>query len=104
MASYLRGGRGRLYWLTIPLPRQPQRLPIVVAVNAAIRATAAGMPGVTVVELDRLFTPDGYRDVMRDRGHNVRVRDVDGLHLSIQGEAIAGREVASIIRRASPSR
>jgi hypothetical protein len=103
MHSYLRGGRGRVYWLTVPLPRQPQRLPTVLAVNAAIRATAAGVAGVTVVPLDRLFTPDGYRDVMRDRGHVVRVRDVDGLHLSIQGEAIAAREVASVIRRTIPT-
>jgi hypothetical protein len=35
---------------------------------------------------------------MRSRGRNVRVRDVDGLHLSLEGQAIAAREVASVIR------
>ena len=103
MTSYLRGGRGRVYWLTIP--RQAHGRPITAVVNATIRAAAAGVAGVTVVALDRLFTPDDYRDVMRYRGHNVRVRDVDGLHLSLQGQAIAAREVAGVIRatsRASP--
>lgn len=103
MTSYVRGGRGRVYWLAVPLPRQAQRQPIVVAVNGAIRAAAPAVAGVTVVALDRLLTPDGYRDVMRYRGRNVRVRDVDGLHLSLQGQAIAAREVASVIRRTSPS-
>jgi hypothetical protein len=100
MASYLRGGRSRLYWLTIPLPRQAERRPVTAAVNATITVAAAGVAGVTVVALDRLFTPDGYRDVMRYRGRNVRVRDVDGLHLSLEGQAIAAREVATVIRAA----
>jgi len=104
MTSYLRGGRSRVYWLTIPLPRQAPKQPITVAVNGAIVAAAAGVAGVTVVALDRLFTPDGYRDVMRYRGRSVRVRDVDGLHLSIQGQAIAARAVASVIRETSRPR
>jgi len=103
MASYLRARGSHVYWLTIPLPRQPQRRPITAAVNAAIRAATAGVAGVTLVALDELFTPDGYHDVVRYRGRNVRVRDVDGLHLSPAGQAIAAREVASVIRRASRS-
>jgi hypothetical protein len=104
VTSYERGGRGRVYWLTIPLPRQAQRRPITAVVNATIRAATAGVVGVTLVPLDRLFTPDGYRDVMRYRGHNVRVRDVDGLHLSLEGQAIAAREVASVIRATTRAR
>ncbi|MDX6678589.1 MAG: uncharacterized protein QOE31_2641, partial [Solirubrobacteraceae bacterium] len=57
MASYLRGGRGRVYWPTIPLPRQAERRLIVAAVNGAIRTATAGVPGVMLVALDRLFTP-----------------------------------------------
>jgi lysophospholipase L1-like esterase len=102
IGSYRRGGRGRVYWLTIPLPRQTERRPIVVAANVAIRAATAGVAGVTMIALDRLFTPDGYRDVMRYRGRNVRVRDVDGLHLSLEGQAIAAREVATVIRATEP--
>ncbi|MDX6680430.1 MAG: uncharacterized protein QOG94_469, partial [Solirubrobacteraceae bacterium] len=102
MRSYLRHGRGRVYWLTIPIPRQVERLPIILAVNAAIRRAAAGVAGVSVVGLDVLFTPHGYRDVVRYRGRDVRVRDVDGLHLNLQGQAIAAKAVARLIRRAQP--
>ncbi|HEV7804838.1 MAG TPA: hypothetical protein VGO80_03410 [Solirubrobacteraceae bacterium] len=102
MRSYLRHGRGRVYWLTVPIPRQVERLPIILAVNAAIRHAAAGVAGVSVVGLDVLFTPRGYRDVVRYRGRDVRVRDVDGLHLSLQGQAIAAKAVAGIIRQARP--
>lgn len=95
-----------MYWLTIPLPRQAQRAPITAAINATIRAAAAGVAGVTVVLLDRLFTPDGYRDSMRYRGHTVRVRDVDGLHLSLQGQHAAAlthneRERTLLLKRAA---
>jgi lysophospholipase L1-like esterase len=95
--TYQRGGRGRVYWLTVPVPRQAERAPIVAAVNTAIRQAVAGS-GATVVALDTLFTPHGYRDVVRYRGREVRVRDVDGLHLSLQGQAIAAKAVARIIR------
>lgn len=97
-ASYLRGARGRVYWLTVPIPRQVERLPIIVAANAAIRRAAIGVAGVTVVDLAALFTPHGYRDIVRYRGATVRVRDVDGLHLDVQGQAIAAKVVAQVIR------
>jgi lysophospholipase L1-like esterase len=98
MRTYERAGRGRVYWLTVPTPRQAERWPIIAAVNAAIRQGVAAVPGATVVALDALFTPHGYRDVVRYRGREVRVRDVDGLHLNVQGQAIAAKAVARIIR------
>ncbi|MDX6678127.1 MAG: uncharacterized protein QOE31_2179 [Solirubrobacteraceae bacterium] len=98
MRSYLRDGRGRVYWLTIPIPRQVERIPIVLAINGVIRRAAVGVAGVTVVPLDSLFTPHGYRDVVRYHGATVRVRDVDGLHLNLQGQAIAAKAIARIMR------
>ena len=98
MDTYARGGRARVLWLTIPLPRVERRSLVVRAVNPAILAAAAGRPNVQVVRLDLVFTPDGYRDVIRYRGRDVSVRDADGVHLNAAGTAIAARIVAQALR------
>lgn len=99
MRSYRRGGRGHVFWLTLPLARTPSRADAVRAVNAAIIRAAQDARGVTVVRLDEVFTPRGYREAMRWRGRSVRVRDPDGVHLSIEGQAIAARLIAPLVRR-----
>ena len=98
MQIYARNGRGRVLWLTIPLPRAERRLAHVLAVNEAVVAAGAGLPEVNVIRLDAVFTPDGYRDVIRYRGRDVAVRDVDGVHLNVAGTAIAARIVAQALR------
>jgi len=94
MRTYQRGGRARVLWLTLPMPRDARHIPTFGAVNAGILRAAAGLPGVTVLRMDLLFTPAGYRDVMRHRGKSVRVREIDGVHLSISGTAIAADAIA----------
>ena len=71
------------------------------AVNRGIRlATRRRRTTVDTVALNKFFTPRGrYRDVMRYRGRNVRVRQRDGIHLSSAGASIAARLVARRIRR-----
>ena len=99
MQTYAQGGRARVWWLTLPLPRLAARDEISRAVNAAILRAAPGAPGVQVVRLDRTFTPDGYSDAIRYRGRRVRVREIDGVHLNVAGTAIAARIVARLVRR-----
>lgn len=99
MRIYLQGGRGRVLWLTIPLPRAERRLAITRAVNEAIVAAGAGLPMVKILRMDQVFTPDGYRDVIRYRGRDVAVRDVDGVHLNVAGTAIEASIVAEALRR-----
>lgn len=100
MGAYARNGRALVVWLTLPLPEREARLVPTRAVNAAIVAAAAGLEGVvTVIRLDAFFTPDGFRKVMRYRGRDVDVRDIDGIHLNVAGTAIAARIVARELRR-----
>lgn len=101
MLTYLRRGRGRVFWLTPPLPRDPVRLQITSAITVAIEGAAAGLPGVKVIRVDQLFAPAGvYTEVIRYRGRDVRVRDADGVHLNISGTAIMAQLLAPEIRRA----
>ena len=98
MRAYLRRGRGRVIWLTLPLPRAGARTALTTAVNSAIVRAGAGMPRVSVPRMDLLFTPHGYADVIRHRGRDVRVRTADGIHLNISGTAIAAKVVADLLR------
>jgi len=103
MRIYLRAGRGRVFWLTPPLPRYPARAMITNAVSAAVERAAVGLVGVTVMRVDRFFSPDGYSDVIRYRGRYVRVRESDGVHLNIAGTAIAAQLLAPAVRKALAS-
>lgn len=95
LRDYLR--HGRVLLLTQPVQRDPARRPITAAVNAALLRAADDLDGVDVLRLDRVFTPDGYRAVMRYRGRQVRVRMADGVHLSPPGTAIAARLAAQAL-------
>ena len=97
MDAYARGGR-RVLWLTLPLPREERRVVVTRVVNSAIVEAAAATAPVQVLRMDLVFTPDGYRNVMRYRGVDVDVRDVDGVHLSVAGTAIAAKIVAQELR------
>lgn len=101
MKTYVRHGRGRVLWLAVPTPRNPVGAVITGVVNRAVLHAAEGMAGVAVLRLDLLFTPNGYREFMRYRGQNVRVRQTDGLHLTAAGTAIAA-EAAEKALRAAP--
>lgn len=95
MRSYRREGRGRVLWLTLPVPRG--RRDITDAVNFAIVKAAEGLEDVTVLRMDQLFSPNGFSEVIRYRGRNVRVREADGIHLNIAGTAIAANVVAAAL-------
>ena len=90
----------RVFWLTIVAPRDPERVPIIAAVNSAVVRAAAGLPEVHVLRMDVLFSPNGYQETIRDRGRDVRVREPDGVHLNVAGNEIAAREVVRAIRAA----
>ena len=44
--------------------------------------------------MDLVFTPDGYRNVISNRGRDVDLRDVDVVHLNVAGAVIAAKLVA----------
>ncbi len=97
MQTFLREGRGRVVWLTPPEPRWSARAEITHAVNVAVERAAAGLKGVKVIRIDLMFSPNGYQDVMTYRGRQVRVRESDGVHLSVAGTAIAAKAVVRAI-------
>ncbi len=98
LLTYARRGLGRVFALTIPAPRDARRAVITIAVNTAIVRAAQGLASVRVLRMDLVFSPDGYREVIRYGGADVDVRESDGTHLNVSGTAIEARIVAAAIR------
>jgi lysophospholipase L1-like esterase len=95
MNTYRRDGIGRVYWLTLPLPRDKDRQTVARAVNAAVRAAAAAYRAqVRVLDMTALFTPGGrFRESMEVDGRTQLVRQPDGIHLNETGAELAADAV-----------
>lgn len=99
MQRYVKAGT-QVFWLNIPLPRDPRRQVNAIAVNKALPAAAAGLPEVHIVDIASVFTPnDTYRDSMTYAGRTVDVRQPDGLHLSVAGSNITDRILIAELER-----
>ena len=101
MNSYRQGGEARVYWLTLPLPRDRDLAEVARSVNAAIRVAAEPYRAhVRVLDMTELFTPgDRYRDAMEVDGRRQIVRDADGIHLNSDGAQLAAEQVLAAVRK-----
>jgi len=94
-------GAARVYWLTLPLPRDGNRQKIAHAVNAAIDvASVPYRSSARVLDMAPIFTPgDRYRDAMSVGGRNQIVREADGIHLNDTGAEIAANTVLDSVKK-----
>jgi hypothetical protein len=99
MNTYRQDGIARVYWLTLPTPRDPARAKISQVVNAAISVAAEPwLDQVRVINTIPLFTPDNkYRDSMTINGEPTLVRESDGIHLNNAGSQLASQLVLGYI-------
>ncbi|HVL30924.1 MAG TPA: GDSL-type esterase/lipase family protein [Solirubrobacteraceae bacterium] len=100
MDTYRRDGAARVYWLTLPMPREATRQRIARAVNAAILVAAQPFRShVRVLDMNALFTPGGrYRAAMPVGGRQTIVREADGIHLNDAGARLAADVVLGRLR------
>jgi lysophospholipase L1-like esterase len=100
MRTYRQDGAARVYWLTLPLPRDPARQEIARSVNAAILTAAAPYRAqVRVLDMTAVFTPDGrYRAAMDVKGRSTIVRRPDGIHLNDAGAALAAEIIVDRLK------
>jgi hypothetical protein len=101
MNTYRQGGGARVYWLTLPIPRDGDLAEVARAVNAAIEVAAQPFRAqVRVLDMTSLFTPGGrYRDAMTVDGRRRIVRESDGIHLNETGAGVAADVVLAAVRR-----
>ena len=96
--AYSRGGRGDVYWLTLPAAGFGRRRQIFPRINRAIRrAVARSGPHAHLVDTWDVLSPGGRvpAHVLRD-GVEVEVRSPDGIHLQPAGTTM----VAELVRDA----
>jgi lysophospholipase L1-like esterase len=101
MDTYRQDGVGRVYWLTLPTPRDSARAQIARVVNAAIEVAAQPWRDqIRVIDTVPVFSPgDRYRDSMTVNGQPTIVRQSDGIHLNDAGSSIAATMVLAAIDR-----
>ncbi len=99
MATYRQAGVARVYWLTLPTPREAARQQIALVVNAAIKVAAEPwIAQVRVIDTVPTFTPGNrYRDEMTIGGQPTLVRQSDGIHLNDAGSALAEKLLLAAI-------
>ena len=95
MNTYRQGGAAKVYWLTVPTPRDPARQRIAHAVNRAIEVAAQPWADqVRIVDTVPIFTPgERYRDAMEIDGKQEIVRESDGIHLNEAGSSLLAEHV-----------
>jgi lysophospholipase L1-like esterase len=100
MNTYRRAGAARVYWLTLPMPRDPRRQTIARAVNAAIEVAAQPFRStVRVLDMTPVFTPGGRYRAAQDVGRRTTiVRRPDGIHLNDAGATVAAGIVMTRLR------
>jgi lysophospholipase L1-like esterase len=91
MNTYRQAGIGRVYWLTLPTPRDSARAKISQVVNAAIEVAAEPWRDqIRIIDTVPVFTPGNrYRDSMPINGVPTIVRQSDGIHLNDAGSSLA---------------
>ena len=100
MNTYRRAGAARVYWLTLPLPRDGDRQKVVRTVNAAIAVAAQPYRAqVRVLDMAQVFTPGArFRAAMALSGKETVVREPDGIHLNDAGAQYAAGLVESRLK------
>jgi hypothetical protein len=101
MNTYRQAGAARVYWVTLPAPRDPDRQKIARTVNASISVAAQPWRSqVRVVDTVPIFTPGfRYRDAMDVGGEEKIVRESDGIHLNDAGSALLAETLLPVIDR-----
>lgn len=100
MDTYRQPGAARVYWMTLPAPRDPARARIARVVNAAIRVAAEPWAAqVRIIDTVPIFTPGlTYRDAMSVGGTQTIVRQADGIHLNEAGSQLLATTVLSAVQ------
>ena len=97
--TYRQNGAARVYWLTLPTPREAARRSIARVVNAAIEVGVEPWADqIRIIDTVPIFTPnETYRDAMKINGSQTIVRESDGIHLNEAGSSLlAGVVLARI--------
>ncbi len=91
------GERG-VYWVGMPPAKSARLFRIYGALNRALAAAAAAVPGARYVDIWDDFAPAGrYTDFLPVNGRAVLVRARDGIHVNREGAALIQRKLLAVL-------
>ena len=101
MNTYRQAGAARIYWLTLPTPRDPDRQKIARTVNAAIVVAAEPWRITGARGRHRADLHSGLQVPRRHGRHGQKkiVRESDGIHLNQTGSNLLADTLIPIIDR-----
>ena len=89
IGAYLRGGRARVYWLLLPVPREAQRAPLFEAINDALGLLAPEFHGaLRLIPTAAVISPGGFQTTIAYDGLQLHPRASDGIHLTHAGACV----------------
>lgn len=99
--AYGVGAGTRVYWITLPTPRQDELREVTEVVNQSVRVATAGYgSSVRLVDAEALLTPGRrFRSAIELGDRERIVRDADGVHLNELGAEVLGARVLDALRR-----
>ena len=93
-------GGARLIWVSEPPMRDPELNAKINKINALQKSAAKKVPGVVYVDATPTLTTNGtYTPFIVRDGHNISVREPDGVHVSPQGGAELSQAVVKAMRK-----
>jgi hypothetical protein len=99
ITAYLRGGRGRVYWVLLPAPREALRAPLFEAVNDTIGLLASEFsPSLRLIEDNTVISPGGFQETITYDGLQIHPRAPDGIHLTHEGACVQRSLVVEALR------
>jgi hypothetical protein len=97
--AYLRGGRGRVYWVLLPAPREALRAPLFEAVNNTIRLLAREFgSSLRLIEDNTVISPGGFKETITYDGLKIHPRAPDGIHLTHEGACVQRSLIVEALR------
>ncbi len=96
---YLRGGRGRVYWLLLPAPREALRAPLFEAVNDTLRLLAPEFGSrLRLIADDAVISPGGFQQTVTYDGLVIHPRTPDGIHVTHEGACVQRNLIVEALR------
>ncbi len=101
MRIFANGGKRRVYWVPMPIPRSPKLAADYHLMDLAVADAAATVPGVTDVDIVNKLAVNGqYADYLPGpNGQQILARARDGIHLSQDGANYAASLVMPVLNK-----
>ena len=100
MRIFSNGGKTRVYWVSMPVPRSQQLAVDYQLIDTGIKDAAAAVPGATYIDIAGPLSNNGqYSDYIQVDGRTILARTRDGIHMSQDGANYAASLILQTLNK-----